>query len=149
MSRKDSDMDESMNQLSSINAIMQAQLEALAAIEEILLSEREALRDREPDRLLHTANLKNDALARLDRLEDRRRSMTPDLDDSQPETLRALTQRCRTMNLENAALLNAQQQHVNRLLRLLRGNADQEPASYDASGRTNNAGIAQLRLTQA
>jgi flagellar biosynthesis/type III secretory pathway chaperone len=134
--------------LTSINAVLQKQLEALTGIEAILGSEREALRNREPEKLLIAANAKAEALARLSELENQRKSISADIDSRQIETLRDLTQRCKSMNLDNAALLNAQQQHVNRLLGLLRGTSDNKPSSYDASGKTSRATAQQLRLTQ-
>ena len=134
--------------LTSINEVLQAQLDALNKIEAILGNERHALETRAPEALLEVAEAKTEALGTLSDLEEQRKSMSLELSGDEISQLNELTARCRLMNQENAALLNAQQQHVHRLLGLLRGDRDARPSSYDAKGRTNSGAAAQLRLTE-
>ena len=138
---------EATRQPASLTAVMQAQLKALTRIEDILERERVALEERDADGLLAVAEAKNDALADLGDLERKRKALSASLDDSHLAELRLIAGRCRQMNSRNAALLNTQQQHVSRLLSLLRGGADYRPAGYDASGRAASA-TGQIRLTQ-
>ncbi|MGD8323462.1 MAG: flagellar protein FlgN [Gammaproteobacteria bacterium] len=141
--------DAAPDRLSSINDVLRAQLDALARIEAILADEHEALSTRNPEALLRAADAKTAALASLGDLESQRKTMTADLDSEHLRALQDITARCRSMNRKNAALLNAQQQHVNRLLSLLRGGrTDSTPSSYDASGKTPGNASQQLRLTQ-
>lgn len=149
MTRNAQSTDKTHNRLSSINDVLREQLDALAHIEATLAEEREALESRDPEELLSAADAKAQALARLGDLENQRKSMSMDLDSPQFRELRAITARCRSLNQENAALLNAQQQHVTRLLGLLRGNRENQPSAYDASGKTTGSASKQLRLTQA
>lgn len=135
--------------ISSVNSVLRAQLEALGRIEAILSNERAALESRDPDELLAAADAKSAALTRLGDLENQRKSISEDMHPDQVEKLRQLTARCRDLNQQNAALLNSQQQHVDRLLSLLRGTADSRTESYDASGRTSGKAAKQLKLTQA
>jgi flagellar biosynthesis/type III secretory pathway chaperone len=148
MTREQRHHDAAPAQLRSINEIMKAQLDALTQIEAILGNERHALEDRAPEALLAAAEAKTRALGRLGDLEAQRKSMSTALNEEQLAQLGELTERCKAMNQHNAALLSAQQQHVNRLLGLLRGDRDSRPSSYDATGRTNSGATAQLRLTQ-
>ena len=148
MTRETQPQNAARARLASINEVMRAQLDALTQIESILGNERDALETRAPEALLASAEAKVQALGRLSELEDQRKSMSLALSGEQISQLNELTTRCRLMNQENAALLNAQQQHVNRLLGLLRGNRDTRPSSYDASGKTNSGTSTQLRLTQ-
>ena len=141
--------DTSDNQAASINDVLRAQLDALTRIESILAEEHEALRQRSPEALLSTADAKAAALASLGELESRRKAMSANLDAEHLGQLRVIAARCRNMNRENAALLVTQQQHLNRLLGLLRGSADNRPSSYDASGKASGSAAQQLRLTQA
>jgi len=136
------------NRVSSINAVLSAQLDTLAQIEALLTQEREALESRDPQLLLDTADAKSVALARLRELEDQRRSMSIDLDSPKLAKVRKATTRCRVINQENALVLNAQQSHLDRLLGLLRGTRDNRPSSYDASGMTTGKAAQKLRLTQ-
>jgi flagellar biosynthesis/type III secretory pathway chaperone len=149
MTREIPSEDKSPHPLTSINSILRAQLDALTHIEEILSAERAALRTRNAEELLITADAKAQALARLSELESQRKLMSADLDTAHIEDLREIAARCRGINQENAALLNAQQHHVDRLLGLLRGNRDNRPTSYDASGKTTGIAAKQLRLTEA
>lgn len=134
--------------LSSINALLQAQLEALTQIEAILGQEHEALENRSPEALLAAADSKHAALSRLGELENERRTISADIHPNQLEQLREIADRCRALNRANSALLNTQRQHVTRLLSLLRGDQDARPAGYDATGQSTGNPAQQLRLTQ-
>lgn len=148
MTRAVASKDTTPNRLSSINSVLRAQLDALTHIEAILAEERKALETRNPEELLTSADAKTQALAKLSELENQRKVMSANLDSAEIQALREISTRCRSMNQQNAALLNAQQQHVDRLLGLLRGNSDNRPSSYDASGKTTGNASKQLRLTQ-
>ena len=132
----------------SLNAVLQAQLQSLKHIEEILMQERAALENRDPDSLLSVADAKHRALADLGNLESQRKTLSRDLKAEDVEQLRLVATRCRRMNTQNAALLNMQQRHVNRLLTLLRGGGNDQPPAYDSNGRPTATTSKQLRLTQ-
>lgn len=134
--------------VASMNDVLQAQLTTLAEIEQILGQEHEALIGRDPEALLNAADAKTVLLSRLSELETRRRSLSEHFDAAQLSELQQRSARCRRINQLNAALLNTQQQHVNRLLSLLRGDRNAQPSAYDASGRTTGSTKKQLRLTQ-
>ena len=136
------------NSASSITHVLNQQLAALAEIEAVLAKEHAALESRSPDDLLAVADEKNTVLTRLGELESQRKSLSLELESDHIGQLRDIAARCRDMNQRNAALLNAQQSHVDRLLSLLRGSSERRSAAYDASGKTTTQAARQLKLTQ-
>ena len=121
-----------------INEIISAQVAALSEIDTILTTEEEALRARDPELLLAAAEHKTAVLAELRDLEAQRQALSTELSGKQTDVLKEILNRCKAHNMANASLLNAQQQHVDRLLRLVRG--DVGPATaYGTNGkRTTN-----------
>lgn len=132
----------------SITQVLNQQLTALAEIEAVLEKEHAALESRSSADLLTVADEKNTALLRLGELENQRKSLSLELESDHIKQLREIAARCREMNQHNAALLNAQQAHVDRLLGLLRGSRNANSAAYDASGKKTTQAPRQLKLTQ-
>jgi len=128
--------------LTSVQALLGQEIEALRAVLATLQAERAALQERAPDALLAASNAKADAVARASRLEQQRRAQY----DSSPGThsaaekslineLKGLAVECRQQNEANGLLIRGQRRRIEGSLNVLRGGRA-APDTYGRDGET-------------
>lgn len=122
----------------SLNAILDAQLEALRALKVTLDEEERAVVERDAEALNRVTANKAIQLEQLKTLETERRSATERITGPALAELKHLLGEVRTKNQANASLIQAQSQHLARLLRLLRGGT--EARHYGHDGRQLETG---------
>lgn len=122
----------------SLNEILNAQVSALRALKLTLEDEERAIIERDVDGLNRATAKKSEQLSQLKELETLRRHATAVIDGPELAELRQMLGEVRTRNHANGSLIQAQSQHLARLLRLLRGGA--ETRQYGQDGRQLEVG---------
>ncbi|MGI9331004.1 MAG: flagella synthesis protein FlgN [Gammaproteobacteria bacterium] len=136
--------------------LLDRQLSALEAVMDVLARERDALRDRDVERLERITADKQERLAAAASFEQHRRELAPDpaTMDSLAEApavgerwakLLDLTRACRDQSEENSRVIR-QQRRVENTLSLVRGRGDQ-PDLYGSDGGNHKPGQSRTPLT--
>lgn len=124
----------------------------LNRLEEILLSEQEALKTRDFDRVNHCTTEKETLLNKLAELESHRLDIDNGLSvynsvlfsKTVKNKITKLLQRCRDLNLTNGSLIEISKQFNRRLLNILLGRQEQELDLYSADGSSSNTSGIQM-----
>ena len=128
--------------MTSVQALLAQEIEALRAVLATLQAERAALQERAPDALLAASNTKADAVAYAARLEQQRRADA----DANPRAhtaaekgligeLKSLAAECRQQNEANGLLIRGQRRRIEGSLNVLRGGRA-APDTYGRDGET-------------
>jgi flagellar biosynthesis/type III secretory pathway chaperone len=128
--------------LTSVQALLAEEIEALRAVLATLQSERAALQERAPDALLAASNAKAEAVAHAARLEQQRRAeheASPGASSVKPSgllnELKQLAAECRQQNEANGLLIRGQRRRIEGSLNVLRGGRA-SPDTYGRDGET-------------
>lgn len=117
-------------------AVLSEQIRCAEAMLETLTRESQALADGDHDGLGLATDTKAKLVDALEKLESKRRTLSPQ-DDAASTTewqrLRQLIAECKERNQRNGTLLKARAENVRIALKTLRGS---EPELYSATGRT-------------
>jgi flagella synthesis protein FlgN len=129
--------------VSSLQALLNEEVEALRAVLATLTAERAALAERAPDALLAASSAKADAVARAARLERECREHLEASPGARPaginqslNELQRLARECRLRNEANGLLIRGQRRRVEASLNVLRGGRS-APDTYGRDGETH------------
>ncbi len=128
--------------MTSVQALLTEEIEALRVVLATLQSERAALQERAPDALHAASNAKAEAVAHASRLEQQRRAEHEASPGESSATanglvneLKQLAAECRQQNEANGLLIRGQRRRIEGSLNVLRGGRA-APDTYGRDGET-------------